>query len=332
MATSGTVTFRSTRDEIIKGSLRLVEGIDAETNTPTTQQTTNTAEALNMLVKQWQANGLQLWERRWGVIFPQYSQGVFKLGTPAAGGDHATLSTPLGVGDFVKTTLTAAIATSGTTASLTAKISDSTAGITVKTAAASDNIGIELDTGYIHWTTINGALSGLNATLTTGVTSAASIGNTVYIYTTKLVRPLRILDAFMSTGQPINIISREQYNRLRQSQMAVGVPNQLYYDPQANSGYVYIIPEFGSVKEHLIIEFQSPIEDFSASGNDFDLPQEWGNALKLNLALQIAPEYSVSDSKFKQIQFLAQTSYDLVCDWDQENNSTFLQPDRNWAN
>jgi hypothetical protein len=331
LATSGTVTFRSTRDELIKAALRLCEGIDGELNTPTSMQITTAAEALNLIIKQWEADGLQLFSRRWGVVFPQYAQGVFKFGTPGAAGDHASLSTPLGVGDYIKTTLTASMATSGTTASLTAKTSASTSGITEVTAATTYNIGIELDTGYIHWTTINGALSGLNATLTTGVTSAATSGNTVYIYKTKLVRPLRILDAFMrnaaGSDNPVNIYSRDQFARFGYKP-SLGTPNSVYYDPQSNSGYLYTYPQFSSVDSQLFIEFQSPIEDFAATGDDFDLPQEWGRALKYNLAVDIAPEYSVSDSKFKQLIALAQESHAVLKGWDQENNSMYLQPTR----
>jgi hypothetical protein len=45
------------------------------------------------------------------------------------------------------------------------------------------------------------------------------------------------------------------------------------------------------------------------------------------LALAIAPEYEVSDSKFKQIQFLAAQATTLVDGWDQETSSLMLQPE-----
>jgi len=105
-------------------------------------------------------------------------------------------------------------------------------------------------------------------------------------------------------------------------------PVQLYYDPQRSSGYVYIYPVFSNVDQLLFIEFQAPIEDFAATGDEFDLPQEWGEALKFNLALSMAPEYEVTDTKFKQIAALAGASLDLVHDYDQESTSMFIQPNQ----
>jgi len=55
MATSGTYTYRTDRDTIIKGALRLLNAYDPEnTAGPSTNQITFGSEALNLLVKKWQ--------------------------------------------------------------------------------------------------------------------------------------------------------------------------------------------------------------------------------------------------------------------------------------
>lgn len=331
MTSSGTVTFRSTRDGLINAALRLCSAVDPENTagaTPT--QITNGAEALNMLVKQWEANGLQLWERKYGVIFPQKSQTVFVLGSPGPAGDHACLATPVGVGGFVQTTLASAAASGASTISVTTTSSSFSAGVSVVTMASTYNIGIALDGGVVQWTTVSGAPSGTTVTLAATLTGAAASGNTVYCYQTKLVRPLRIMDAWIrqvgGNDTPVTLLAREQYNRFG-AKTSASYPTQVYYDPQVNSGNLYIYPEFSGGDTQLYIEFQKPIEDFAASGDDFDFPQEWGNALKYNLALMIAPEYDVPDSKFKQIQHLATTSFDLLDGYDQETGSLFLGPD-----
>ena len=83
MTTSNVQTYRTTRDQIIKGALRLVNAYDPEnTAGPTPAQISNAAEALNLMVKTWEAHGLQLWERKWGVVFPRLNQGVYALGNP----------------------------------------------------------------------------------------------------------------------------------------------------------------------------------------------------------------------------------------------------------
>lgn len=58
--TSGSTDFSVTRDDIIKRALRLI-GVVPQGETPTTDQTTEAALALNGLVKAWQADGMPLW-------------------------------------------------------------------------------------------------------------------------------------------------------------------------------------------------------------------------------------------------------------------------------
>lgn len=337
MSSSGVVTFRTTRNGLINGALRLCSAVDPENASgATATQITNAAEALNMLVKQWEAVGLQLWERRYGVVFPQKSQGVFVLGSPGPAGDHACLATPLGLGGFVQTTLAQSAASGASTVVVTTTSSSFSAGVPVVTMTSTYNIGVELDSGSVQWTTVSGAPSGTTVTLGTTLTGAAASGNTVYCYQTKLERPLRIIDAWIrQTGgndTPVQLIPREHYNRFGQKTSTGTNPTQLYYDPQVNSGNLYLYPQFQNADNPLYIEFQRPIDDFAASGDDFDLPQEWGNALKYNLALLIAPEYDVPDSKFKQLQYIATTSFDLIDGYDQENASLFLQPDSQMSN
>lgn len=60
MATSNSTDFIVTRDQIIAGALRLC-GALALGETATTDQVTEASEALNMMVKAWQADGMALW-------------------------------------------------------------------------------------------------------------------------------------------------------------------------------------------------------------------------------------------------------------------------------
>ncbi len=60
MATSGSTDFNVTRDQVIAGALRLC-GALGQGETPTATQVSEAAEALNMLVKAWQADGMPLW-------------------------------------------------------------------------------------------------------------------------------------------------------------------------------------------------------------------------------------------------------------------------------
>lgn len=60
MTTSNSTDFSVSRDDIIKRALRLI-GVVAQGETPTADQTTEAAFALNSLVKAWQADGMPLW-------------------------------------------------------------------------------------------------------------------------------------------------------------------------------------------------------------------------------------------------------------------------------
>jgi len=62
MSTSNSTNFSVTRDDLIKGALRLC-GALALGETPTTDQVTEASEALNMLIKAWAADGMALWAR-----------------------------------------------------------------------------------------------------------------------------------------------------------------------------------------------------------------------------------------------------------------------------
>lgn len=60
MATSGTTSYSTSRDDIIKRALRLI-GATSQGETPTAIQISEAATALNSLVKAWAADGMPLW-------------------------------------------------------------------------------------------------------------------------------------------------------------------------------------------------------------------------------------------------------------------------------
>lgn len=330
MATSGTVTYRPTVATVIAQALTIVGAIDPDAGgSPTSAQSTDALTTINMLLKHWEANGLQLWETQYGVIFPVPNQAVFKLGSPGPAGDNACISEPLGMG-FVQTTLSADAALGASTIDVESISGVATTAIAATTMATGYFIGIQLDDGSMQWTTINGAPSGTTVTLTAALTDSASAGNYVYSYQTKMIRPLRILDGFLRQAAggndiPVMILSREEYNRFGMKQ-SIGSPIQLYYDPQENTGYLYMYPVFPTCDQIMYIQFQSPIEDIGSTSEDFDLPQEWAQALTWQLAYLLAPKYEVAEIKFKMIKTMADDFFRLLDSWDQEAASVFIQP------
>lgn len=85
MSTSGSTNFSTNRDQLISGSLRMAGAI-AQGETPSATLVSEAAEALNMLVKAMQADGMPLW------AIKQYSVTL-----------TATSSYTIGVGSTVNT-------------------------------------------------------------------------------------------------------------------------------------------------------------------------------------------------------------------------------------
>lgn len=79
MATSNSTDFTVTRDQIIAGALRLC-GALALGETATTDQVTEASEALNMMVKAWQADGMALWAIKDYSITPVLSASTYEIG------------------------------------------------------------------------------------------------------------------------------------------------------------------------------------------------------------------------------------------------------------
>jgi hypothetical protein len=330
MATSGIVTFRQNRDQLITDALLLVGAIDPENPTPTPNQISQGANHLNRMLKSWQTIGLELWERKYGVVFMQKNQGIYVFGNPGPAGDHATKANNLNEGSFLQTTLSVTALATATTITLTTITNVGTVGIPNFNVSDTFNIGVELDTGFIQWFTVSGAPAGNVVTLSASLPSQATLGNTVYCYQTKLVKPLRVLNAFFRQPQgndiPVRLISRDEFDRFG-VKTSTGTPIQLFYNPEENQGILEIYPQPTDVDGQLYIEFQNPTEDFVTSTDDFDLPSEWGEAIVWNLARRLIPSYRVPVATAADIRAFAKDSYENLKAWDQETNSIFITPE-----
>jgi len=84
MSTSGTSSYVATRDTIISRALRICSAI-GQGETPSAAAFTEANQALNDLIKEWQADGMQLWKiKTCTPITLIASQGSYVIGTGAA--------------------------------------------------------------------------------------------------------------------------------------------------------------------------------------------------------------------------------------------------------
>lgn len=273
MATSGSVTYTSTGADIVRRAYLILGHID-EAGSPSSAQSSDALIALNMLVKSWSgqtdyAPGLKMWTRRRAVLFPSISSSVYTLGP---GGDHTAET-------YARTTLTAAASgTSLTVSSIT--------GIT-----NGDFLAVELPTGALSWTTVNGVPSGSTVVAATSIT--ASAGAVVYAYTTKMRKPIDMQSVKYTSYDGSEVLhlvpmTLATYDSLATTQDE-GVPYYYLFEEGRLTSAIRFNAYPEDVTKLLHLTYLSAVEDFSSASNDCDYPQVWFRALALGLAKDLAP-------------------------------------------
>lgn len=127
--------------------------------------------------------------------------------------------------------------------------------------------------------------------------------NAYYIglnYTINIPKPLKVVGAFLHNTStlidiPMRIVTRQEYNLLG-NKTSQGQPVQVFYEPQGVYGVLHTFPTpdlASQTDRQITIVYQRPFEDFDATTDEPDFPQEWYDALKHLLADRIAPEYGV---------------------------------------
>jgi hypothetical protein len=284
MATSGSVNFSMTRDDIIRGALKKLGAFDASDSIPA-DEVEDAAFALNAITKELMAEGeIGLWVRQIITLFIQKGQESYTIGSGAT--DHATTS-------YNETTLSAAASDGATSITVT-----SATGFTV-----GYNIGVIVDDGSVHWTTIS-SVSGTTIGLTAALDDDAASGNNVYVYQTRasfFQRPIEC-DTLNDSGidTPCDIVAYKDYDEIPQKDYE-GMPTMVSWQPNLGVGTLFVWPTGGSDGVNKItLTVDRTIEDFDVTSDNPDFPIQWGNVLIWLLAADLAPDYglSIQDRQF----------------------------------
>lgn len=156
-------------------------------------------------------------------------------------------------------------------------------------------------------------------------------------------RPLKIYNAWRrdttnNTDVPLQIYSEREYQELNNKQQE-GMPIALYYNPRYESNSV----QEGSTAKGLIqiyqpadsyaatnitihIAYQRPFNDFTATTDTLDFPQEWGDAIKYGLAVRLAPHYGVPMMEYDRLKNMADELKNIAMSYDTEWESLKIQP------
>lgn len=311
MATSGSIDWNLTRNQVIRMAALEVHAIGAGI-TMGAQMLDDFAVKLNAMIHSWQGLGIHVWTVEEATLFPQLDQVKYQLGNSSP--DHCAQT-------YVETAISAEEASGQTTISI-----DSSAGMT-----AADNIGIIVDDGTIHWSTISSIPDSTSVVIADALDDSAAVDNPVFAYKTKINRPLKVVDArryniSSDNETPIDMVARRDYQALP-NKTTEGTINQCWYEPGRDTGYLYVWPEPANIDDLVKFTWHRPLEDFDAAGNNPDLPQEWVLALAFNLAEASLAQYPVDNKIALRVTGLATKYLDIVRGFDQEEGSVYFQPD-----
>lgn len=175
--------------------------------------------------------------------------------------------------------------------------------------------------GLLSWLKTEGSFTLTDATASYTMGSGGTV----------TYRPLRILSMryrnTSGTDLPMTRLSREEYFELPIKTTA-GIPTQFYYDPGRDSGTLYLWPVKATITtESVRFTYERTIEDFDASTDNADLPQEWLETLIYNLAVRLGPRWqAVGPTSFAKVEAQAGGLLAAMLASDQEDASIYLQP------
>lgn len=309
MSTSGTTTFSQARDSLVLDAL-VDAGIIGVGYVPDSNTTEFAQRTLNLMLKSWTAEGLHLWKIKDFTLFLEKSDNTYLLGPS---GDNWTIDT------IISTQIKTAATSGATSIDI-----DSTTGIT-----AGDYIGVEVDDGTMHWTTVDSVTDSDTLVLTTGIDDDSAVDNRVFAYTTKASRPTALHDLRVkyedNSERPVNLISRNEYGNFS-VKTDIGDPVNFYFQPTLTNSTLkcYVAPSRGT--DRLVGSAEFHIEDLTTANHDFDCPQEWLLPIRLNLGVLLMPAASAGSTEYKILKSLAQEYKDMVLGWDREQSSSFIEP------
>lgn len=308
MAVSGVYTFDLTLNEIIEDAFdRLQIGADGETLTGDMQK--RAKRSLNLMIKEWEQQGIHLWTYTEGSLFLQVGQPEYDFSTANV------------TNKFFETSTIAAAAATDTTITV-----DDTTEMVV-----GDNLGIILQDNNLQWTTIS-TLPGAGVVtfpdpLTDDVLSGAIVRN----YRGTFVPVKRVLDVRRkeTTDYEIPIVfeSRKDYFNLPNKNQ-LGTPIQAYYQRGRDNGTMFLWSTPSSSASVINFTYERSIQIMVNLDDTFDFPEEWHEAVISNLSVKLIPKYGASPALIMELKESAARSLSLALNFDSAVYPVVMEMDR----
>ena len=286
MAASGIYTLSKTLNEVAAEAFDILQ-IGADGETLDGDMIGRAKTSLNLMLKEWQTQGIHLWSYTEGTLFLTVGQEKY---------DFRDATTHV-ANEWHETTITAAT-TAGANTILVTSASNIQNG---------DVIGIIQNDNNLFWTTVNGAPAGLTVTLTDNITLATLAGAFVRNYrvgtdtSPELIPVSRILNVRRqeSTDYEIPIVfeSRQDYFNLP-NKTQTGTPIQAYYARQDiagdTSGIMYLWNSPSSSIPVINFTYERKLQIMVDAEDTLDVPDYAQDAVIYNLSVKLIPKYGSS--------------------------------------
>lgn len=154
-----------------------------------------------------------------------------------------------------------------------------------------------------------------------------------YVLTPKPMRVLSARRKLLNGGYetPMTEWSRQEYLDMPNKLTSPSTPVNFYYDPQRDTGTLYLWPAPSSEVAptiSIIVDELRPMFLMDDSADTLDFPVEWQETVVMNLAKRLKLKYPVNDPATDQrIDNLADQLFAKLKAWDNEPASIYLQPD-----
>lgn len=280
MTTSNSTDFSSTSQQLIADAFANINAYNANEEIPP-EDVSLAKRKLNRMIKSWQQLSYHLWVRQRVFLFPQKGKHKYTI---TSSDTHITTA-------YLKDEIAVDAVTGASTI------------ITVEALSASvgDYIGIVLDSGYFYWDQINTIVT-TTITLKNGnLPSDASIGNKLYTYTEGITQPFDILKMNrlnnVETETPMNKLGDFIYFEQPTKTTESSTPVEWNYDKQRDQAIINLWPQPNTVENLFVLLVSRKIQDVDILTNNFDFPQEWEEAIELNLSVRLAKAFSKNNTQ-----------------------------------
>lgn len=288
MTASGVYTLGKTFNEIATEAADVIQ-VGADGETLGGDIIGRIKRPLNLMLKEWQTQGIHLWGYTEGTLFLTVGQAKY---------DFRLTATHI-ANTWYETTTTADTTAAATSISVTSA-SDIQDG---------DKIGIIQNDNDLFWTTVNGAPIGTTVLLDDAITLATVSGAVIYNYragtstSPELIPVSRVLDVRRRENSdyeiPIIFQSRKDYFDLPNKSQN-GTPIQAYYSRQdvagETSGTMYLWNAPSTSVPVINFTYERKIQIVVDADDTVDVPDYAQEAVVYNLAVKLIPKFGTAST------------------------------------